>query len=320
MALKKIVVTGGAGFIGRHVVKALLDREISVVVVDDFSGSSPDNFGFWGQVKFIRGSILNADVLDEAFQDADAVIHLAADPSVGRSVEQPVLSHNLNYVGTLKVAEACRKWNLRRLVYASSAAVYGSVHNVPIVEEMRTVPQSPYGVDKLAGEFLLQCYSGLHSLSSVSLRFFNVYGEGQDPSSGYSGVVSTFARAYQEDRPILIYGDGNQVRDFVYVGDVAEAIVRSALLNMPGNLVLNVGSGNGVTLWQLLQSFDSIFRYRPEVRMIASRSGDIRFSQALVDKMEAYLGFRPMTSLTRGISRAIAHSENFEPARAVILK
>ena len=225
----RVLVTGGAGFVGSHVVDRLLAAGCRVVVLDDFSTGRRDNLARW--VAHRRVEVVEADVADDLagpLADAtgfDAVVHLAARAAAARSVEDPLGDLRVNYVGTARVLEYARRVGVNKVVFASSSAVYGNAEDLPISEHAATRPLSPYGVHKLASERLLDCYGANWGLSWTALRFFNVYGPRQHPNSPYSGVISIFARQAFAGEPLTIYGDGRQTRDFVFVADVARAIV-----------------------------------------------------------------------------------------------
>ena len=300
----KILVTGGAGFIGSHVVDHLLDRSYAVRVLDNFATGKRANLEHVAdQIEVMEGSINDDADLDAALQGVHAVIHLAAVPSVPKSMLEPVSTHAVNYTGTLQVLEAMRRAGVAKIIYASSAAVYSAEGDAPHHEEELPDPTSPYGVDKLAGEFLLKAYAKNYGLQTVALRFFNIYGERQDPTSTYSGVISVFADRLRRGQPITVFGDGSQTRDFVYVRDLAMVI--AGLVGLEAPALMNVASGNSVTLLDLIRALGHALEVEPEVHFAEARTGDIRFSSADASRL-ATLGFVRWTSLPEGLAGLIA--------------
>ncbi|RYG33342.1 NAD-dependent epimerase/dehydratase family protein [bacterium] len=298
-----VLVTGGAGFIGSHVCEALLAQEERVRVLDNLASGKRSNLEGL-DVELIEGDIRSESDLDGALVGVDAVVHLAAEPSVAKSVEDPVSTHEINYTGTLKVLEAMRRANVSRIVYASSAAIYTPNSEEPHTEVSAPDPTSPYGMDKLAGEFALRAYGRLHGFKPTSLRFFNIYGERQDPASPYSGVISIFARRIADEAPLRVFGDGMQSRDFVYVKDLAALIARLVRdEEAPG--LMNVGKGQSATLMDLVAALEKATGKKASVEHAAPRAGDIRVSRAGVDRLQAY-GATVWTPLEDGLARLVA--------------
>lgn len=295
----KYIVTGGAGFIGSHIAEALADRH-EVVVVDDFStGHSANLKGF--DVTLVEGSVTDLPLLKEVFAGADGVFHEGAIASVPKSVADPLATHEANLTGTLDVLIAARDAGVRKVVFASSSAVYGESPDLPKKESMLPEPLSPYAVSKLAGEHYAAAFSRLYGLQTVCLRYFNVFGPRQDPSSPYSGVISIFADRILEGKPITIYGDGEQTRDFVYVADV----VRANLLAMEGNTegVFNIARGRTTTLNTLAETMMRTAGRSVEVRHADARSGDIRHSCADITRAGKVLGWTSEWGLEDGLAR-----------------
>ncbi|WP_342677117.1 SDR family oxidoreductase [Methanofollis sp. UBA420] len=297
----KYIVTGGAGFIGSHIAEALRDRH-EVVVIDDFSTGHPENLrGF--DVTLVEGSVADLPLLQEIFAGADGVFHQAAIASVPKSVADPLATHEANLTGTLNVLLAARDAGVRKVVLASSSAVYGESPELPKREGMLPEPLSPYAVSKLAGEHYAASFSRLYGLQAVCLRYFNVFGPRQDPSSPYSGVISIFADRILAGKPITIYGDGEQTRDFVYVADVVRANLRAMEGGAEG--VFNIARGRTTTLNALAETMMRAAGRTVEVRHAEARAGDIRHSCADIERAREILGWAPEWGLEDGLARTI---------------
>lgn len=297
----RVLVTGGAGFIGSHVVDRLLSKGCSVTVLDDLSTGQRDNLpAHHENLEFVEGDIRDVPTVHRMTEDVDAVVHLAAIASVQATVAEPVASHAVNFHGTLNLLEAMRKHGVRRMVYASSAAVYGDAA-VPASEDDTPRPLTPYAVDKLAGELYLGFYARQHGITSVAFRFFNVYGPRQNPASPYSGVISIFADRLRRNEPLTIYGDGQQTRDYVYVGDVIEMIDRALVHELEGSHVLNLGTGTSISLLELRDTLFTLSGRRVESKHCPSRQGDILHSRADIARLRSTLGAEPCTTLLDGL-------------------
>ena len=311
-----VLVTGGAGFIGTHTTRALLASGQQVRVFDNFSSGvranlhTPDNAQALhsGQLRITEGDIRDAQAVNAAVAGSTSVLHLAAQVSVQRSVDAPLESASHNLSGFLNVLEAVRQHKVPRLVYASSAAVFGSTAKLPVLEGTACAPLSPYGLEKHINEQYAALYRTLHGVSSVGMRYFNVYGPLQDPSSPYAGVISKFASALQHGQALRVRGNGLQTRDFVYVGDVAQANLRA--LGAAFNGVLNVGSGQSITLVQLIDALSHAFcqtgqaaTTAPFAEIIheAPARGDIMHSATRIDGLRAALQWQPTTTLADGL-------------------
>jgi UDP-glucose 4-epimerase len=298
------LVTGGAGFIGSHLVDALLAAGCRVTVIDNLSTGRRENLAHVAdKIRFTEGDILDDTLLGQAVEGCEMVFHEAAVVSVPMTVEDPVGSAAVNDLGTVKVLEAARKAGSRRVVLASSSAVYGDDPALPKNEGMTPKPLTPYAVQKLTGEFNARLYHDLYGLETVCLRYFNVFGPRQDPSSPYSGVISIFmARAAEKASPI-IYGDGEQFRDFVFVKDVVAANLLSATVPGAGGRVFNVGTGKHISingLWEAVQrlgNFSAPAQYGPH------RAGDIRESLADISLGASLLGFAPAWAFDAGLEK-----------------
>ena len=277
----RVVVTGGAGFIGANLVRALLARpEVAQVrVVDDLSTGSKANLAGVGATLY-EGSILDRGLLDEAFDGADAVVHLAALPSVPRSVADPLASHHANATGTLEVLEAARRAGGPYVAAASSSSVYGANRELPKRETMRTAPMSPYAVSKLATEAYLGAYHHCYGLGVLPLRFFNVFGPLQPAGHAYAAVVPAFLDAALAGRPLTVHGDGGQSRDFTYVGTVAQVITEAVLGRVVHADPVNLAFGSRTTLLELVGELSAVLGRPLEVAHTEPRAGDVRDSQA----------------------------------------
>jgi len=306
--MKRYVVTGGAGFIGSALVRALLERgDGEVRVIDNLlSGSEKNLAEVRDCVELHKSDIRDYDAVAPIVQGADVVFHLAAIPSVPRSIHDPVPSHEVNINGTFNVLRACAGGKVRRVVYAASSSAYGDTEVLPKVETMLPCPLSPYALQKLAGEYYASVFHSCFNLETVSLRFFNVYGERQDPSSPYSGVLSLFMRALIERRAPTIFGDGEQTRDFTYVEDVAGLCMKAAAAPGVAGKMYNAGNGNRYSLnqvWRELQQIEGVSipaQYGPP------REGDVRDSQADTTAARRDLGHDPMYTLEDGLRRTLA--------------
>ena len=299
---KKVMVTGGAGFIGSHLVDELVAADFGVTVLDNLSTGHLSNLRhIENRITFYKGDIKDQEILAEASQDCDIIFHQAAMVSVPQTVDNPVGSAMVNDMGTLFVLEAARKNRVKRVILASSCAVYGDDPEIPKHEEMRPKPQSPYAVQKFAGECYARLYFELYGIETVSLRYFNVYGPRQDPSSLYSGVISIFMTKASTKKTPVIYGDGNQCRDFIFVKDVVKANLLAANKSKSQGRIFNIGSGRKVTVNELWEMICKLAGNRNEPKYEPARIGDIRASVANIDLVKKYLGFEPDYSFEKGL-------------------
>lgn len=305
MSTERILVTGGAGFIGSHLVDALLAKGYGVRVLDDLSTGKVSNLPMDNpQLQLVVGDVADAAALAEAMHGCGAVVHLAAVASVQASVEDPVRTHQSNFIGTLRVCEAMVAAGIRRVVFASSAAVYGNNgEGTPINEDTPKSPLTPYAADKLASEYYLDFYRRQHGLEPVILRFFNIFGPRQDPSSPYSGVISIFSERAKSARPITVFGDGGQTRDFVYVEDLVKILVQGLEHPAPAADATNVGLSGVTTLNDLIAALEQISGQPLNVSHGAARSGDIRHSKADNRRLLERFDLGTPTSLSEGLAR-----------------
>lgn len=302
------VVTGGAGFIGSCLVRALLEQgTCRVRVIDNFlTGYERNLTQVRSQIELEPCDIRDYDAVAAAIRGAGLVFHLAAIPSVPRSIQEPLLSHQVNIDGTFNVFRACAESKVRRVVYAASSSAYGDTPTLPKVESMAPRPKSPYAVQKLVGEYYASVFYSSFGLDTVALRFFNVYGERQDPSSPYSGVISVFMRALIERRPPTISGDGEQTRDWTYVEDVASLCLKGAAADGVAGKMYNAGNGERCSLnrvWELLQKIEGVSL---PARHGEARQGDVRDSQADRTAAVRDLGHAPRFTLEEGLRRTLA--------------
>ena len=301
------VVTGGAGFIGSAIVRALLRENAGRVVVIDnlLTGSEANLEEVCRSIDFHRVDIRNYEEIAPLIRGARVVFHEAAIPSVPRSIEEPIPSHEVNINGTFNVLRAAQEGGAGRVVYAASSSVYGDTLVLPKVETMAPQPKSPYALQKLSGEYYCQVFASVYGLETVSLRYFNVYGPRQDPSSPYSGVLSLFMRAILERHSPTIFGDGEQSRDFTYVEDVAELNLKAARAPNVAGKVYNGGNGGRITLnqaWALLQEIEGV---RIPAKFGPPRAGDVRDSQADTTLAVRDLGHAPRFSFEEGMRRTL---------------
>ena len=300
--LSRVLVTGGAGFIGSHLVDALVAEGCDVVVLDDLSSGSLSNLKHVkDKITFYKGNIQDQKILMQAAKNCEVIFHLAAMVSVTKTVDNPVDSAFINDIGTLIVLDAGRKNKVKRVVLASSSAVYGDDPLLPKHENMPLKPMSPYAVQKLTGELYARIYNDLYGLETVCLRYFNVYGPRQDPSSPYSGVISIFMTKAVSKKPPVIYGDGKQYRDFVFVKDVVKANLLAATEDDAAGQIFNIGTGKHVSinnLWDMISLFSGL-KIEPEY--IPSRPGDIIESVASIEQAKSALGFEPDYLFEKGL-------------------
>ncbi|CAN5364654.1 SDR family oxidoreductase [soil metagenome] len=300
------LVTGGAGFIGSHIVERLLREGRSVRVFDNFSSGDRSMLGpLAADVEFVEGDLRDAEALRQATQGVDTIFHLGAEPSVQRSVADPQTCIDINVSGTMNVLLGARDAGVRRVVFASTCAVYGDDPVMPKIESMALTPGSPYAASKAAGEHLCKVASAIYGVEAVSLRFFNVFGPRQRANSAYAAVIPIFLDRILRGEQPLIYGDGRQTRDFVYIDNVVDANLAAATAPGASGQVFNVATGVSVSLLDLLGSISTIIGRSVEPRFEPSRAGDIVFSEADISAARTVLGYVPRVAFLDGLQRTI---------------
>jgi nucleoside-diphosphate-sugar epimerase len=315
--MASFLVTGGAGFIGSQLVEELLRRGHHVRVADSFITGKRENIEAalhnarqtvpnLPTPELITGDLAEESIAREAVRDMEYVLHQAAIPSVPRSVKDPITSNRANIDATLNVLVAARDAGVKRVVYAGSSSAYGDTPTLPKREDMPTNPLSPYALQKLVGEQYMQMFTRLYGLETATIRYFNVFGPRQDPSSAYSGVISRFLRALTEGEQPVIYGDGEQTRDFTFVANVVDGVLRAADAPLAVGEVMNVATGGRISLNQLLATLQRLTGNTAEARYENGRPGDVRDSQADISKAERILGYRPLVHLDEGLERTLA--------------
>lgn len=304
--MDKYLVTGGAGFIGSHIAEELAAKGFFVRVVDNFLTGKEENVApFLDRIELIRGDIRDPELCREALRDIDYVLHQAALPSVPRSVEDPLLTNAINVEGTLNILLASKKASVKKFVFASSSSVYGDDEHLPKKEGSEGNPLSPYALTKLAGEKYCQVFSEIYGLPTVCLRYFNVFGPRQDPFSEYAAVIPNFITRFLSDMAPIIYGDGEQSRDFTYVANVVEANLQAAHTPDISGQVLNLGNGVRTSVNDLTRTLMALTKKDIEPVYEEERPGDVRHSFADISKAEDLLGYTPRVSLEDGLLKTI---------------
>jgi len=300
----RYLVTGGAGFIGSNTVDELVRRGHSVVVLDDLSAGKEENLAeVRNKITFMKGSITDIEVVRKAVHEAEYVLHLAARTSVPRSVKDPIETNRINIDGTLNVLIAARDAKVKRIVFAASSSAYGETPTLPKTETMRPEPISPYGVTKFVGELYAQTFGRCYGLENVCLRYFNIFGPRQDPSSPYSGVLAKFCTAFLEETQPVVFGDGEQTRDFTFVENAVQANLLACEAPNVSGKVFNVGIGGRVSLNDVLKTLSKISGTRLEAKYDPPRDGDIRDSQADIAQAREFLGYDPQVQFEEGLTR-----------------
>lgn len=301
------LVTGGAGFIGSHLVEALLARGDRVRILDNFSTGQRANLAqAAGQFELVEGDLRDPGPAQEAMREVDCIFHMGALVSVPQSMADPLSAEAINAAGTLNLLMAAQKAKVRRLVFSSTCAVYGDEPTLPKLESMAPTPRSPYAVAKLAGEGYCHVFNVAFGLETVVLRYFNVYGPRQDPSSPYSGVISIFVDRISRGHAPTIFGDGEQTRDFVYVSDVVQANLRAGEVPAAAGQIFNIGGGQPVTIKQLFQQLNNLLQAGLEPKYAPVRQGDIQHSYADPSQAANVLNWRAEVSLEEGLRRLVA--------------
>jgi nucleoside-diphosphate-sugar epimerase len=300
----RYLVTGGAGFIGSNTVDELVRRGHGVVVLDDLSSGKEENLAdVRTKITFMKGSITDLEAVQKAMHQAEYVIHLAARTSVPRSVKDPIDTNHINVEGTLNVLVAARDNRVKRVVFAASSSAYGETPTLPKKESMQPVPISPYGVSKYVGELYARTFGQCYGLENVCLRYFNIFGPRQDPDSPYSGVLSRFATAFLQDEPPVVFGDGEQSRDFTYVENAVEANLLACEAPAVSGGVFNIGTGDRYTLNQTLDILRRVSGKKLQAKYEPPREGDIRDSQADITAAREFLCYEPSVRFEEGLER-----------------
>jgi UDP-glucose 4-epimerase len=302
--MHRVLVTGGAGFIGSNLVRLLLNRGHAVTILDDLSSGYRENVEALSDAAFIEGDIRDERALDRAVEGAEVIFHLAASVGNTRSIEQPLLDSEINVLGTLKVLEAARRCGARKVVFSSSAGIFGELKTLPIREDHPVEPDSPYGASKLGAEKLCLAYSKLHPLECVCLRYFNVYGVNQRYDA-YGNVIPIFAHRMLRGMPLAVFGDGEQTRDFVNVRDVAQANYRAAIARGVSG-AFNIASGTRITINALVELMSQASGISPRVEHAPPRRGDVRHSLADISQARERLGYEPAVGLSEGLVEYMA--------------
>ena len=303
----KFLVTGGAGFIGSNIAEELLKRGNSVRVLDNFSTGRRENIKeILNDIELIEGDICNYDAVVKSVKGIEVILHEAALPSVPRSIIDPIKSNEVNVGGTLNVLNAAKDNGVKRVVFASSSSIYGDTPELPKHEGMIPNPLSPYAVSKLTGEKYCNVFSKIYGFETTALRYFNVFGPRQDPSSQYSAVIPKFIKAILSDEQPTIYGDGEQSRDFTYIANVVDANILAATKEYESGLAMNCACHDQITLNQLVNEINSLLGKRIKPKYIDPRAGDIKHSFAAIEKIKSTLGFSPSVSFEEGLKKTIA--------------
>jgi nucleoside-diphosphate-sugar epimerase len=312
------LVTGGAGFIGSHLSEELSRRGHTVRVADSLITGKRSNLDHVNGVEFLEGDLADLPFAQRAVEGVDYVLHQAAIPSVPRSVKDPITSNRANVDATLNVLVAARDAGVKRLVFAGSSSAYGNTPTLPKREDMPNNPLSPYALQKVVGEQYLQMFTRLYDLETVSIRYFNVFGPRQDPTSPYSGVISVFATALIENRSPKIYGDGEQTRDFTYVANVVDGVLRACEADGASGEVINVATGGRISLNKLFTTMRELVGGTVEPAYNDVRSGDVKDSQADIAKAQRILGYQPIVSFEEGLKKTVEWYRTSAPAGASV--
>ncbi len=301
------LVTGGAGFIGSHIAEKCLLNGHNVRILDNLSTGRKENLAaLKGDVEFVEGDIRNMEDLHTAMSGIDMVFHQAALPSVPRSIEEPRACHESNITGTLNVLLAARRSGVKRVIYAGSSSAYGDTPVLPKKEDMTPSPLSPYALAKLTGEYYCQVFSSVYKLETITLRYFNVFGPRQNPESQYAAVIPKFVQAVQENKSPIVYGDGEQTRDFTYVGNVASANILAAQAEKTSGEVVNVATHTQISLNQLLTTLEEFSGQTAQPRYEPPRPGDVRHSFADITRAQQLLGYEPALGFKEGLRLTMA--------------
>lgn len=304
----KIVIAGGVGFIGSNLACYFAEKGEDVLVLDNLRTGRKENINGFNNIRFVEGSITDKKLVEENLYGADVVFNMAALVSVPESVDKPLETVEINTKGVINLLDACLKHNVKKIVLSSSAAIYGNNPELPKRTNMFPEPVSPYAITKLSGEYFLNLYTKEHDLNTVSLRYFNVYGPKQDPKSQYAAAIPIFIGRALKNKEIIIYGDGQQTRDFIFIDDVVKANVSAfEKLNVTG--VYNVANGESITILELAQKIIQATNSKSEIKFSHERKGDVKHSLASIDETKEKLGFKPSVTLEEGLFKTIKYFE-----------
>jgi nucleoside-diphosphate-sugar epimerase len=306
------LITGGAGFIGSNIVKELICRGEKVRVLDNFSTGKRENlfeFNNYSNYELVEGDIRSFHIVRDSVKGVDYILHQGALPSVPRSVNDPITTNEVNITGTLNVLEAAREFQIKRVVFASSSSIYGNSEVLPKDENMPVAPLSPYALTKYAGERYCQIFYKLYGIETVALRYFNVFGPNQDPTSQYSAVIPKFIKLFREEKQPVIYGDGLQSRDFTYVSNNVEANLLACIVPEIGGQVFNIACGTRYTLIDLVNALNKLLNKNIQPEFEPSRLGDVKHSLASIEKARQKLNFNVNTGFSEGLEKLIKHSD-----------
>ncbi|MFL5586311.1 MAG: SDR family oxidoreductase [Ktedonobacteraceae bacterium] len=307
MTTARYLVTGGAGFIGSHLAEALLDQGESVRMLDNLATGKETNLAaLQGRAQLIRGDLRNLEAVRAAVEGVEVVFHQGALASVPRSIADPVTSLEININGTQNVLQAARDAGVRRVVYASSSSIYGNTPTLPKHEQMQPDPVSPYAIHKLTGELLCQAFTAIYGLETVALRYFNVFGPRQDPTSEYAAVIPRFLTALIQKRRPIVFGDGEQTRDFTYIANVVQANLLAATSRDAVGYAMNIGCGEQVSLNRVLHLAGELLGVTPDVEYREPRPGDVRDSLADISLAQRLLGYKPTIGFGEGLALTLA--------------
>jgi nucleoside-diphosphate-sugar epimerase len=315
--MAQYLITGAAGFIGSSLCRELLKRGEKVRGIDNFATGRRENAAeLSGKMDFREADLLDMKAMRDACQGVDYVLHQAAIPSVPKSVADPVTSHNANINGTLNILMAAREAKVKRVVYAASSSVYGETPTLPKVETMAPSPISPYAVQKLTGEHYMTSFYRVYGLETVSLRYFNVFGPFQDPTSMYSGVLAVFCTRMIGGEPMTVHGDGEQSRDFTYIDNTVSGnlLAATAPASQVAGKVFNMATGRRITLNETIEILRKLTGYKGEVKYGPPREGDIKHSLADISQAQQYLGYKPLVTFEEGLERTVAWYRTFVAA------
>ena len=300
------LVTGGAGFIGSNLTKALLTSGYTVRILDNFSTGKRENLGpYQERVELIEGDLRSYHIVHEAVRDIEVVFHQGALPSVPRSINDPITTNQVNVEGTLNILDAAKSAGVRRVIYASSSSIYGENPTLPKQEDMTPLPISPYAVAKLAGEKYCQAFTRSYGLETVGLRYFNVFGAGQDPKSQYAAAIPLFITAFLDGGRVQIHGDGEQSRDFTYIDNVVQANMKAAVAEGAAGEVFNVACGEQTSLNQILDDLRKVTEVDVDLEYGPDRPGDVKHSLADISKARDILDYNPAVSAQEGLRRSV---------------